>query len=156
MVGCEIDRDRRSDSPLTHDSSNLSKNRRDLSKAKTAVHLSVPSIILLSVVRRQRTVRALLRGRDDPVATATAAFFCLVVAVGCFVYSELAHPLILLVLRAAGGAPLASEARPAAEPARAGELSRRVAPPRRTGARGVIGTILLQAFNLAPSRRREA
>ena len=33
---------------------------------------------LLSVVRRQRTVRALLRGRDDPVATATAAMACLV------------------------------------------------------------------------------
>ena len=40
--------------------------------------------------------------------------------------------------RAAGSAPVARAARPAAEPARAGELSRRVAPPRRTGSRGII------------------
>ena len=45
------------------------------------------------------------------------------------------------------GAPLARAAGPPAEPARAGELPRRVAPPRRTGSRGVIGL-----FNLGRPR----
>ena len=115
MVGCEIDRDRRSDSPLTHDSSNLSKHRRDLGTAKTAV--------------------ASERRRDAPRRRAPRAGEAVRLP---------RRGAERVRARAAGGAPLARAARPAAEPARAGELSRRVAPSRRTGSRGVIWTIQLR------------
>ena len=50
---------------------------------------------LLASARKRRVVRAVLGGRDDPVATATAAAALVLGAAACFTYSEVAHPWVV-------------------------------------------------------------
>lgn len=53
---------------------------------------------LLSIARRQRALKAVCSGRDDPVATATLALACFLGALGLFVYTELVHPWVVWIL----------------------------------------------------------
>ena len=51
--------------------------------------------VLLSIARRQRALKAVCNGRDDPVATATVAFAFFLTGLTVFVYTELIHPLVM-------------------------------------------------------------
>ena len=51
--------------------------------------------VLLSIARRQRALKAVCNGRDDPVATATVAFAFFLTGLTVFIYTELIHPLVM-------------------------------------------------------------
>jgi hypothetical protein len=51
--------------------------------------------VLLSIARRQRALKAVCNGRDDPVATATVAFAFFLTGLTVFIYTELVHPLVM-------------------------------------------------------------
>ena len=51
--------------------------------------------VLLSIARRQRALKAVCNGRDDPVATATVAFAFFLTGLTVFIYTELIHPLVI-------------------------------------------------------------
>jgi hypothetical protein len=53
---------------------------------------------LLALARRQRALKAVCNGRDDPVATATLALACFLGALGLFMYTEFIHPWVLWVV----------------------------------------------------------
>ena len=53
---------------------------------------------LLAALRPLRVAKAVWGGRDDPVANATVAFVALVLAAASFLYSELAHGYVVVLL----------------------------------------------------------
>ena len=61
-----------------------------LCKSKLCVcALSLPQ------ARRQRALKAVCNGRDDPVATATVAFAFFLTGLTVFIYTEVIHPLVM-------------------------------------------------------------